>query len=301
MAFATGARHSLHYIAEVTAGTTPSTPAMTEIPHTGSTIELAKTTFESQELSSDRQIKDSRHGVRRVNGDIPIELAYGVFDDFIEAVTQGTWATNVLKCSTTQRSFSIEETFADIDRYQIHRGMTVNSMTVNATPDAIVTGSFNFLGMNSAVPTSVQVNASAVSVSANSKFDSFTATINEGGSAIAVVTSLDFTIENGLNPTYVIGTAGVESITSGRSRATGNVRAYFENETLYNKFLNETASSLDVTFTDGTSSLKFDFKNVRYNGAAKPVNGEGPVEITMPFIAIYDSSAATNVVITRTP
>ena len=83
MTIATGARHDLTYIAEVTYGTTPSSPALKAIRHTGTTLGLSKDSIESEELREDRQIAHYRHGNKSVSGDINFELSYTSFDDLM--------------------------------------------------------------------------------------------------------------------------------------------------------------------------------------------------------------------------
>jgi hypothetical protein len=86
-------------------GTTPTTPVLKPIRHTGTTLGLSKDAIESEELRQDRQVANFRHGNKSVAGDVNVELSYGTFDDLIEATLAGTWATDVLKAGTTRRSF----------------------------------------------------------------------------------------------------------------------------------------------------------------------------------------------------
>jgi hypothetical protein len=88
-----GSRHSMSYISEgATYGATPATPAMTPLRNTGTTLGLSKDAIQSEEIRSDRQISDLRHGARKVGGDISIELSYGSYDPVLEALLGGTWA-----------------------------------------------------------------------------------------------------------------------------------------------------------------------------------------------------------------
>ena len=79
----------------------------------------------------------------------------------------------------------------------------------------------------------------------------------------------------------------------------GNVTLMFENLTAFNKFQDETASDLKVTFTNGANSLEFFYPNVRYIGDAVPkiANAQGVV-VPLKFRAVYDESEATAVRIT---
>jgi hypothetical protein len=68
---------------------------------------------------------------------------------------------------------------------------------------------------------------------------------------------------------------------------------------MYNKFVNGTASSIDVKLDDGTNTYQFFFPNVKYTGATKTINGNGPISLSMPFKALYDATTTSHVVITR--
>lgn len=84
-------RHSMYILAEATFGTTPASPVMKGLRHTGCSLGLSKGVQQSEELRADRQIADIRHGVREVGGEIKGELSYGAYDDLLEAVLCGTW------------------------------------------------------------------------------------------------------------------------------------------------------------------------------------------------------------------
>ena len=133
MTIANGAQHSLHYVAETTYGTTPSTPSFKPLPHTGTTLAITKDAVESEKLRGDRQVEDFRHGNKTVGGDITAELEYGAFDDFLEAALCGTWTTDVLKAGTTRRSFSIQRKFADLATPEFHtyKGCEINTLSLS--------------------------------------------------------------------------------------------------------------------------------------------------------------------------
>jgi hypothetical protein len=55
-----------------------------------STLALAKNTYQSAEIRSDRQIVDFRHGTQRVEGNIAGEISLGTYMDLFEAVHRDT-------------------------------------------------------------------------------------------------------------------------------------------------------------------------------------------------------------------
>jgi hypothetical protein len=306
MVNATGSRHSAYYDAETVYGTTDATPAWTPIRNTGVTLGLDKETITSEEIRDDRQIVDFRHGNKNVNGDTNTELSYGSFDDFLEAALGGTWAvdtpgvgTDQLKVGTTRRSFSIMREFANVSVFHVHTGCEVNTFNLNVTPNAIVTSTFNFMGKD--VTSGETAGSTYNSPTTTEPFDSFSGTITEGGGAIAVVTALTLTLENGLEAAYVIGSDTTTRPTIGRSNLTGSIDVFFESQTLLDKFWNETESSLQFTLVDPAgNTYDFTVPRIKYTGGKPDVAGEGAITVTMPFQAMYDSTEGSNLTIERT-
>jgi hypothetical protein len=301
MTIATGSRHNMAYVVESTFGTTPSTPVFTPIRHTGTTIGLSKDSIESEELREDRQIANYRHGNKSVSGDINFELSYGSFDDILEAVLCGTWNTDVLKAGTTRRSYTIERHHQDIGKYLRSTGCNFNTMSLSVAPNSMVTGSFGVIGKGFSVASVAVTGATYNTESLTAPFDSFSGSITEGGSSIAVVTSLELSIENGMEALYVIGSSDTLQPSIGKSMVNGSITAYFEDSTLIDKFINETSSSLSFTLTDAAGNdYLFELPNVKYNSGSPEVGGAGAVTVSLDFVALYDSGDASQIVITRT-
>jgi len=302
MAIASGSRHRLAAIAEVTYGTTPATPAFTTLRHNSCNIGLSKDAVESEEIRGDRQITCFRHGNKSVGGDIEGELAYGEYDKLIEAAMCGTWTADVLKAGTTRRSFTIERTFQDITQYVRYTGCEVNTMSISIAPNSMVGVSFGFIGKDQSIAQTAIASSTYSVLTDTCQFDSFTATISEGGSPIALVTEAEITLENGIEPQFVVGSATTLRPSIGRCNVTGSITVYFEDQAMLTKFQNETESSLDITLTDPAgNTFKIDIPKLKYTSGQPDVSGKGSVTISMDFQAIYDSVDASNIVITRNP
>jgi hypothetical protein len=303
MAIANGAQHSLHYVAENTYGTTPSTPSFSPLPHTGTTLAVTKDAIESETIKGDRQVDDFRHGNKSVSGDVTSELEYGAFDDILEAVLCGTWATDILKAGVTRRSFTLQRKFADLTTPEFHTytGCEFNSMALSVAPNAMVGVTFGVVGKNLSLATTAITGSTFGSDPTTSPFDSFTGSITEGGSSIATVTAIEMSLENGIEPLFSVGSQTTNRPSIGRSRLTGTLTTYFESRTLYEKFLNETSSSIVLTLTDlDGNDYEISMPNVKYNTGQPDVAGEGAVTIAMDFVALYDSTDDSQIKITRT-
>lgn len=308
---ATGARHSMGFIVESAYGATPATPALADIRHTACSLGLSKSSLESAEIRQDRQIAHFRHGNKSVSGDIGIELSYGSFDDFLEAVMGGTWDTDTpsagidqLQVGTTRRSFTVERKFNNLAVLEYHRytGLEVNTFNLSVAPDAIVSGSFGCIAQDYAIDTAIISGATYPAASTTEPFDSFSGTITEGGSAIATVTSIELTLENGLAPLFVVGSALTDRPSISKSRVTGTLGVFFQSKALLDKFINETSSNLVFVLTDPDgNTYDFTLPNIKYTGGQPDVSGDGEVTLSMPFTALYDSTEGSNITIERNP
>ena len=129
--------------------------------------------------------------------------------------------------------------------------------------------------------------------------DAISGSILEAGAPIAVATEVTLNLANNLNPRFVIGSAESLEPSIGRSNLTGTLSAYFESAALYQKYLNNEDSSLQIVCSDGTENFEFLIPKLKYTGGDVPVSGEGPVSIQMPFQGILDPVTGTNFQITR--
>lgn len=297
MPFAQGSRSGLSYMVETTFGTTP-TPVFIDIPISTHSISLTKQAIESTDIRSDRQITEFRHGNRQVGGNIDVEFRALDYDDFLESAFFGQITTSVLKNGITPQYLVIEDRALDIAQYRLYNGVAVNTMSMSIKPNAMVTASFGIIGQKM-TQSATSVDAVTTAASGNPPFDSFSGTINEGGSPIAIVTGLDFQIDNSLQPTFVVGSAVTPQLEYGRSKVTGTITAYYQDAVMLNKFLNETISTLQVAMTDGANTYTFLFPRIKYSGADVPLQNEQSRLITLPFQALRDSTEACSIKLTK--
>jgi hypothetical protein len=303
MAFAQGSRSSLSYIAETSFGTTPATPTFAYLPFNTHSIDLTKDRVEGNEIQSDRMTRVDRHGNKQAGGSIETDLRKADFDELFESAFFSSFSTDVLKVGTTPKYFTMEDEAADISQYRLFTGMAVSNMSVSIAPNQMVTGSFDMVGKTMTQSGSTgSTGGTPTAASSNQPFDSYSGTISDGGSAISIVTSIDFSLANSLAPTFVVGSDAAQSLEYGRAVVEGTMTVYYEDETLINKFLNETESSIEVSVDDptGANSYTFLFPRVKYNGASVPVQNPQSRLITMPFVALYDAAEDTNIKLTRT-
>ena len=305
MAFSQGSRAGLSYVVESTFGTTPGTPALIQLPYTTQSLNLSKERVTGTDIQPDRMLRVDRHGNRTAAGDIVADLRKADYDPFLESAFFNTFSSNVLKVGTTPKFFSIEDAATDITQFRLFTGMAVSSLAVSIRPNQMVTGTFSMVGKDMSI-SGTSVDATKTASSGNAPFDAYSGALSIGDaggglSAAAIVTGIDFTINNALAPTFVVGASTTPQLEYGMATVEGTITAYFENANLINRFLNETETALQVVVDDPTGSSDYTwlFPRVKINGADVPVDNPTSRIITLPFVALYDSTEATNIKLTR--
>jgi Phage tail tube protein len=213
---------------------------------------------------------------------------------------------NTLKVGTTLKSFYIEDAATDITQFRLFSGMSVSSLAVSIKTNQMVSGTFSMVGKDMTI-SGTSFDSAKDAISGNAPFDAYSGTMkiaDAGGSltAIATITGIDFTFNNNFAPTFVVGSASTPQLEYGKATVEGTITAYFEDATLINRFINETATKFEVAINDptGTNPYTWLFPNVKINGADVPVGGPTSRVISLPFVALYDTTENTNIKLTRT-
>ena len=92
MATASGINKVVSYKKETSFGTLPSpTTGGQTLRRVSSNFNLTKETYQSEEIRTDYQLVDFRHGVRSVEGSISGELSAGTYADFLASALARNW------------------------------------------------------------------------------------------------------------------------------------------------------------------------------------------------------------------
>lgn len=297
----------LAYIAESTYGTTPTTPVFKNMRFTNESLNPNLTYVSSNEIRSDRNVADKTLVGSEAGGDVGFELSYGgQFDDFLEALLQGTWSSNVLINGTTTKSFTIEKTFAAVaNQYHRLRGCMVNTMALNMKAKEIVTGSFGFLAKDFSSAQAIVSGATYTAANTNpvinaaNNFASFSST---NLPTAASLMGLDLNITNNMNQQPVMGSIYSKGILSGQFNVSGNMDIYFDNQEALEAFIADTACDLNFTL-GGASTKKYAFviPKLKFVSVSENAGGNNQdVMAKIAFEAYYDGTSKA-LQITRTP
>lgn len=288
-------------------GTTPATPALQEYGITGTTLALTKGAIQSERISPDRQVKDVRAGNRQVGGDFSVEFAFAEFDLLLQAVFCGTWAADLLAPGVIRRSFSVLRHFTDMPDgagkpWHRFTGVELNTFAITVTPSAIVKATFGAMGQDWFLETAAPTDSTFPAVNQNRAFDSFTGAVTIDGNPIATVTEIQLTLNNGLDPRFVLFQPITNRPKIGKTRVTGQMTLYFENSALLEAFKNAETKNLEFSLTDLEGNVYgFSLPSIFPTGGKVDVSGEADITIPFPFSAIYDSGVGPAFQIERIP
>ena len=207
----------------------------------------------------------------------------------------------VLDAGTTQKFMSIEEAQTDISVFQTALGMMINTMNMTFTNSSIITGSFGLLGKSLEDPAgSTDANA-VTAVNTNDPFDSFTGSITDDTVALAIATSLDFALANGLEQKFALFSDEAHHVAVGRVNLTGNISLYFEDDTYIDDYINESTSVLqwEAEDPDG-NAYRFTVPKCKLSAQSKSVS-ENEVLLNCGWRGLYDSTYGTTFRIEKRP
>lgn len=222
-----------------------------------------------------------------------------------------------LSNGTTRRSFAMEKDLTDIKQRFAYNGLIAGKWSMNFAAGEIVTGSFDFLGS-----TSVRNNGAASyfpgatfdgnqqinNAVASQTFDVMNAIsgvggLLENGAALTgtFIKSLKFDVDNALRGQTAIGYRGFADVVAGTLAVSGEAEVYLADGSMYDKYVNNTASSILWLARDGAGNgYVIQFPKIKYGGAKVMAGGKDQdMMLSMPFTALLDPTSQRSMIVTR--
>lgn len=217
--------------------------------------------------------------------------------------TISVFTGDFLSNGSTKRSNTIERQYLDHSpvTYEYMRGMTLNTLQVEAKQQAIATYTKNYIGRDAFLP-SPMVRLSGASDVAAPTYGVLNTSSNVGrigfdGSTITgpnYVMSAQFTVNNNIRAQQAIGSIGAVGTGNGEFTVTGQLETYFGDPSIYQKIINNTLTSFDLRVgrSDGNrESLLMDFPSIKMSSGSPSVSGKNAdVMIQAGFQAIMDAT-----------
>ena len=303
MAQAQGSLARISYVQEVTYGTLPGSPAMKLLKAAtyGAKFDAVIQEMMSNAINSVRAVDAMRTGEMTVRGQVPFEMSVRGLSTMLYNLMGGKATsgagpyTHVLKRAALPTGLSIEVGYTDISQYFVFSGCKIDKMSLSFTPTGLVKGTLDFIGQK---VTQSASSAGTPTGTVHLPYAEFEGVTKEGGSPL-VMQNMNLEITNGLSSQPQIGSRYIQALTEGKGECTGDITFLFQDATIYAKWLAETASILQATFTNGSYSMDFLMSTVKYfdNGTPGIPTDKGIVH-TQKFRSIYTVADLSDIIIT---
>lgn len=213
--------------------------------------------------------------------------------------------TSRLSNGVVERSFSIEKAFNDINQFFAYRGMSPSQLEMGFQSGAIVAGSFGFMGKDAVRAGATQLFGAPIASLTHDIMNAVSGVGNiiEGGSPLTstFISSLSLSLNNALRARQAVGNLGAVSIGSGSIALTGTMEVYLADGTLFDKFMNNTPSSINIRVSDASGNgYVISLPRVKY-GDAKVNAGslDQDAMLSLPFEGLMDPTSGKMIFIDR--
>lgn len=375
-----GATTAQFYVAEVTPGVTPTSPAWSPLRSTSGVPAVTRDALVSNELNGSRETTSIRTGNKQVSGEFAIELSSKSQDDLLAGAMTSSWVIgdNVaglsVAVSASAKTFtratgdfttvvsvgdlirfpsltgdnakpfivtavtalvvtgagiphtltdqaatttalvtadylwtgSLCKTFSVLtwfkgacggsDAWVITRGVEFSGFSIEQAVNAMVTGSFPFLGRSQEVLAALPSGSTfPVSFTAD-PFASVDVSAFDGTAKLSLIDTFTITNDNSTSAQFELGSDSVSFIERGNATNTFSLAGKLADTVMLTKFLNETQVELTSVLSGVSGAMSFTLKNADLTAATPEIGGPESVTISLEGQATGNANSSSIVI-----
>ncbi|EEA6574670.1 hypothetical protein GO103_004359 [Salmonella enterica] len=201
------------------------------------------------------------------------------------AVTSDLVIADKLETGDLCKTYSILTWFkgrcGGADSYLITRGVEFTGFTIEQAVNAMVTGSFPFIGLNQEI-LSAPPAGSTFTVNFNAQpFASVDVSAFNGTAPLKLIDTFTITNDNGTSAQFELGNDSVAFVERGRAANTFSLAGKLYDMTLLNLFLNETQIELTSILAGPDGAMSFTLKRAELTSATPEIGGPESVTLSM--------------------
>lgn len=291
-------------------GANSSATVWKQLRYTGESLNFNIENTSSAEIRPDRVQADLVQTSASGGGDVNAELSFESYDDFLEAALCGTWTADELENGATRRFFTVRKHFQDMtpEQYHLYRGTAVEGFNFTMELGAIVSGAFSLVSFGIDSLTGIMTAPydgesttpapSTVPLNAVTNFQDF---MIDGVPYSGCVSRMSLSLVNNIRAIQCLGSLTARDMRLGRIEITGEMEFYFNDSTVYDKFVKGTELDIEFALEDAAGNrLTFDMPRVKFETGEVVASGENTdVMISTSYRALYSADDAYVMKITR--
>jgi hypothetical protein len=199
-------------------------------------------------------------------------------------------------------SYAIEHFYSDVAQSELFLGCKLGQLSIEMPASGMATLAMQFMGRSRTNDTSEYFTTPTAETDSG-LLAAVNGLLYVGGTQVAVLTGLSFTVNRNLTAEPAAGTNLYPGIVQGRYLVEGQFTAFFEDATFRDLFDNESEVSIVAALTESEAAAA-DFvtvvlPRVKVGGAAKD-DGEKQLIQTLPFTALLNTAGGASVNSLRT-
>lgn len=210
-------------------------------------------------------------------------IQYALTDE--SAVTTDLVVADKLETGNLCKSYSVLTWFKGKcgapDSYLLTKGVEFTGFTIEQAVNAMVTGSFPFIGLSQEVLSTYPTGSTFPSEAKRDPFSSVDVSAYNGTAPLELVDTFTITNDNGASAQFALGNASVAFVERGKAANTFSLAGKLYDMTLLNLFLNETQIELTSVLENQGGAMSFTLKRAELTAATPEIGGPESVTLTM--------------------
>ncbi|EBA0126156.1 hypothetical protein EW589_19975 [Salmonella enterica subsp. enterica serovar Typhimurium] len=201
------------------------------------------------------------------------------------AVTSDLVIADKLETGNLCKTYSILTWFkgrcGGADSYLITRGVEFTGFTIEQAVNAMVTGSFPFIGLNQEILSAPPAGSTFTANFNAQPFASVDVSAFNGTAPLKLIDTFTITNDNGTSAQFELGNDSVAFVERGRAANTFSLAGKLYDMTLLNLFLNETQIELTSILAGPDGAMSFTLKRAELTSATPEIGGPESVTLSM--------------------
>lgn len=216
------------------------------------------------------------------------------------AATSGLVVADKLETGNLCKTFSVltwfKGTCGGADSYLLTKGVEFSGFTIEQAVNAMVTGSFPFIGLSQEVLSTPPAGSTFTVNFSAQPFASVDVSAFNGTAPLKLIDTFTITNDNAASAQFELGNSSVAFVERGRAANTFSLAGKLYDTALLNLFLNETQIDLTSILAGPDGAMSFTLKRAELTAATPEIGGPESVTLSLEGQATGNSIQSSIVI-----
>ena len=167
------------------------------------------------------------------------------------------------------------------DSFVLTKGVEITGFTIEQAVNAMVTGSFPFIGLSQEVLAALPSGSTFTTVYGADPFASVDVTAFDGTAPLKLIDTFTITSDNETSAQFELGNRAVAFVERGRANNTFSLAGKLYDLTMLGKFIAETDVTLNSILSGVSGAMSFTLRNAKLTAATPEIGGAESVTLSI--------------------